>query len=281
MREIKANKITEAITQMCQDANFQLGDDVVAALKDAEIREESPLGKEALRQMLENAKIAREENLPLCQDCGTAVLFIELGQDVHVIGGDFNRAIEDGVRQGYTAGYLRKSMVRQPYTARINTKDNSPPVIHTTIVPGDQLKIILMCKGGGAENMSRLGMLTPSAGRQGVVDFVVKTVDEAGGKACPPLIVGVGVGGTTDTVTMLAKKALIRPVGQPSSDAENAELERDLLGRINKLGVGPGGLGGTITALAVHVETMPSHIASMPVAVNLQCHSARHKEIVL
>jgi len=281
MRKIKATAVTEAIKNMCLDASYNLGEDTLAALKKADKEEESPLGKEALRQILENARIAREESLPLCQDCGTAVLFIELGQDLHITGGGLNGAIEEGVRQGYTTGYLRKSMVRQPYSSRVNTRDNTPPIIHTEIVPGDTLKISLMCKGGGAENMSRLGMLTPSAGRQGVIDFVVKTVDEAGGKACPPLIVGVAVGGTTDAVTRLAKKSLLRPVGQPAADKENAELEKELLTRINKLGVGPGGLGGTVTALAVHVDTMPSHIASMPVAVNLQCHSARHKEVTL
>ncbi len=281
MREIKANKITEAVEALCQSANLELGEDVLAALRKAEHEEESPLGRETLQQLLENARIASEESLPLCQDCGTAVVFLEIGQDVHIVGGDLNKAISDGVSKGYTKGYLRKSMVRQPFSARINTKDNTPPVIHTEIVPGDRLKITVMCKGGGAENMSRLGMLTPGAGRQGIIDFVVKAVDEAGGKPCPPVIVGVGIGGTADKVMELAKRALLRKVGEPSLDAENGELERELLKKINDLGIGPGGLGGRITALAVHVETMPAHIASMPVAVNMQCHSARHKEVVL
>ena len=197
------------------------------------------------------------------------------------MGGDLNQAITAGVAKGYTEGYLRKSMVRQPFSARVNTQDNTPPIIHTTIVSGDRLKITVMCKGGGAENMSRLGMLTPGVGRQGVVDFVVKTVDEAGGKPCPPLVIGVGVGGTTDSVMLLAKKALLRQVGAPNPDGEVAALERELLARINNLGIGPGGLGGRVTALAVHVETLPAHIASMPVAVNIQCHSSRHREVEL
>jgi fumarate hydratase subunit alpha len=281
MREIKATKITEAVARLCQSANYELGEDVLAALKKAEREEESPLGKEALQQLLENARIAREESLPLCQDCGTAVVFLEIGQDVHIVGGDLNKAIEKGVSKGYTEGYLRKSMVRQPFSDRVNTKDNTPPIIHTEIVPGDHLKITVMCKGGGAENMSRLAMLTPGTGRQGITDFIVKTVDEAGGKACPPVIVGVGIGGTADKVMELAKRALLRPIGKPNPDAEVAELERELLKRINDLGIGPGGLGGRVTALAVHAEVMPAHIASMPVAVNMQCHSARHKEVVL
>jgi len=281
MREIKASKITKAVEELCQSANLELGEDVLAALRKAEREEESPLGKEILRQLLENARIAGEESLPLCQDCGTAVVFLEIGQDVHIIGGDLNKAIADGVSQGYTKGYLRKSMVRQPFSARVNTKDNTPPVIHTEIVPGDHLKITVMCKGGGAENMSRLGMLTPGAGRQGIIDFVVKTVDEAGGKPCPPVIVGVGIGGTADKVMELAKRALLRKIGEASPDTETAALEKELMKKINDLGIGPGGLGGRVTALAVHVETMPAHIASMPVAVNMQCHSARHKEVVL
>jgi fumarate hydratase subunit alpha len=281
MREVKASEITKAVAETCLSASFELGDDVLASLKKAEREEESPLGKGALRQILENARIAREESLPLCQDCGTAVVFLEMGQDVHIIGGDLKAAIADGVAKAYTEGYLRKSMARQPYSARINTKDNTPPIIHTEIVPGDRLRITVMCKGGGAENMSRLAMLTPGAGRQGIIDFVIKTVDEAGGKACPPVIVGVGIGGTADKVMELAKRALLRKVGESSPDAENAELEKELLKKINGLGIGPGGLGGRVTALAVHVETMPAHIASMPVAVNMQCHSARHKEVVL
>jgi fumarate hydratase subunit alpha len=281
VREIETAKITETVSNLCIEANLILGDDVLTALKQAEQREKSPLGKETLGQLIENARIAREDSLPVCQDCGTAVVFLEVGQDVHVAGGELNKAVEEGVRRGYTDGYLRKSMVLQPYSARINTKDATPPVIHTEIVAGDKLKITVMCKGGGAENMSRLSMLTPGAGRQGVIDFVVKTIEEAGGKACPPLVVGVGIGGTTDMVMLLAKKALLRKVGAPNPDPETAVLEKELLERINKLGIGPNGTGGVITALAVHAEVMPSHIASLPVAVNLQCHAARHQEAVL
>ncbi|MBN1644111.1 MAG: fumarate hydratase [Dehalococcoidales bacterium] len=281
MREIKSSVITEAVAVLCREANFELGEDVLAALKKAEQVEESPPGKEILRQLLENARIAKEESLPLCQDCGTAIVFLEAGQDVHIVGGDLNKAVEEGVRRGYTDNYLRKSMVRQPFSNRVNTKDNTPPVIHTEIVPGDRLKIILLAKGGGAENMSRLAMLKPAEGRQGVIDFAVKTVEEAGGKACPPLIVGVGVGGTADTVMLLAKKALLREVGKPNPEPEIADLEKEIFKRVNDSGIGPMGCGGRVTALAVHAEVLPAHIASLPVAVNLQCHSARHKEIVL
>ncbi len=281
MRQIEASTITQAVARLCQEVNFELGEDVIAALKQARQTEESPLGREVLGKLLENARIAREESLPLCQDCGTAVVFLEIGQDTHVVGGDLYAAVEEGVRQGYVDGYLRKSIVDQPFSARINTQDNTPPIIHADIVPGDRLKITVMSKGGGAENMSRLAMLKPGDGRQGVMDFAVKTVEEAGGKACPPLIVGLGIGGTTDSVMLLAKKALLRPVGEPNPDSEIAELEREILDGINDLGIGPLGFGGRTTALAVHVEVMPAHIASLPVAVNLQCHSARHKETIL
>jgi fumarate hydratase subunit alpha len=281
VREIQASAITQTVARLCQEANFDLGEDVLSALEKAQQNEESSLGKQALSQLIENARIAREERLPLCQDCGTAVVFLEIGQDAHITGGDLNAAVEEGVRQGYTQGYLRKSMVRQPFSARINTKDNTPPVIHTEIIPGERLKITVMAKGGGAENMGRLAMLKPADGRAGIIDLVTKTVDEAGGSPCPPLIVGVGIGATIEKVMLLAKKALLRPVGTPSTDPEIAGLEREILERINGLGIGPSGFGGMVTALAVHVEVAPAHIASLPVAVNLQCHSARHKEAVL
>lgn len=280
MREIKASAITEAVAQLCQEANIVLGDDVLAAIKQAQKTEESPLGKEVLSQLIENARIAKEERLPLCQDCGTAVVFLEIGQEVHITG-DLNAAVEDGVRRGYSQGYLRKSMVSQPFSTRINTQDNTPPVIHTEIVLGDKLKITVMPKGGGAENMSRLAMLKPSDGRQGIIDLVVRTVDEAGGSPCPPLIIGLGIGGTAEKAMLLAKKALLRKVGEPNADPEIAELEKETLARVNALGIGPLGFGGRTTALAVHAEAMPTHIASLPVAVNLQCHSARHKETTL
>jgi len=209
------------------------------------------------------------------------VVFLDVGQDVHIVGGDLNAAVNEGVRRGYGEGYLRKSMVARPYTARINTGDNTPAVIHTEIVPGDHLKIAVMPKGGGAENMTRLKMLTPAEGRQGVVDFAVKTVDEAGSNPCPPVIVGVGVGGSAEKALLLAKKALLRRVGEPSHDAETAELEAEILERVNGLGIGAMGYGGRVTALGVHVEVFPAHIASLPVAVNLQCHSARYREALL
>ena len=281
MRDIEASAITQVIAQLCQEANYKLGDDVLSALNQAQQIEESPLGREVLSQLLENARIAREKVFPLCQDCGTAVVFLEIGQEVHIIGGDLYTAVAEGVRQGYTQGYLRKCMVRQPFSARINTNDNTPPVIHTEIVPGSRVKIIVMPKGGGAENMSRLAMLKPGDGRQGVIDQAVRTVDEAGGNPCPPLIIGLGIGGTAEQAMLLAKKALLRSVARPNPDPEIAELEQEILERINALGIGPMGFGGRITALAVQAEVMPAHIASLPVAVNLQCHNARHKEAIL
>ena len=281
MREIEASAITQTIVQLCQQANFELGGDVLAALKQAQQTEESPLGKEVLSQLIENARIAEREHLPLCQDCGTAVVFLEVGQEAHIIGGDLYSAVAEGVRQGYTQGYLRKSIVSQPFSARINTGDNTPPIIHTEIVPGDRIKVICLPKGGGAENMSRLAMLKPSNGREGIIDFVVGTVDEAGANPCPPLIVGLGIGATAEGAMLLAKKALLRQIDKPNPDPEVAELEKEILSHLNDLGIGPLGLGGRTTALAVHAEVRPTHIASLPVAVNLQCHSARHKEAVL
>jgi len=210
-----------------------------------------------------------------------AVVFLEIGQEAHIIGGDLYTAIEEGVRQGYSQGYLRKSIVSRPFSARINTKDNTPPVIHTEIIPGDQVKVAVMPKGAGAENMSTLAMLKPGNGRNGIIDLAVKTVEEAGGSPCPPVIVGVGIGGTSEKAMLLAKKALLRPVTEPNPDPEVAELEKEILGRVNDLGIGPLGFGGRATVLAVHAEVMPTHIASLPVAVNLQCHCARHKEAVI
>ncbi|MBI2830071.1 MAG: fumarate hydratase [Chloroflexi bacterium] len=281
MREITASAITEAIARLCQQANVELGEDVLVALKKAQVTEESELGKEVLSQLLENARIAVAERMPLCQDCGIAMVFLEIGQDVHIIGGDLNDAVEEGVRQGYYQGYLRKSMVTQPFSARVNTGDNTPPVIHTEIVPGDRLKITVMPKGAGSENMSRLAMLAPGSGEKGIIDVVVQAVEAAGGSPCPPVVVGVGIGGTADKAMLLAKKALLRPVGEPNSDSEVAALEREILRRVNALGIGPSGFGGRVTALAAQVETAPTHIASLPVAVNLQCHSVRHREVIL
>jgi len=281
MREIKAKDVTDTVARLSKEANFYLGEDVIAALKKAREQEESPAGRQILDQILENAGIAAREQMPLCQDCGLAVVFVEMGQDSHITGGELVQAINDGVRKGYAEGYLRKSAVKQPFSARVNTKDNTPAIIHIEIVPGDKLKITIAPKGGGSENMSRFTVLKPAQGRQGVVDFVVNAVDEAGSNPCPPTIVGVGIGGTAEKAMIMAKRALLREVGKPSADPEVAELEKELLQRINSTGVGPGGVGGRITSLAVHVETFPAHIASLPVAVNIQCHSARHKEAVL
>jgi len=281
MRGIEVQEITKTISRLFQEANFFLPDDVLASLKRARETEESPVGREVLDRILENADISAKERIPLCQDTGTAVVFLELGQDAYIVGGDLYTAVDEGVRQGYNEGYLRKSIVGQPYSGRVNTKDNTPAVIHTDIVAGDRLKIMVMPKGGGAENMARLAMLPPARGRQGVIDFIVNAVDEAGGNPCPPVIVGVGIGGTAEKAVLLAKRALLRKVGEPNPEAEIAELEKELFKRINNLGIGPMGYGGRITALAVHVESFPAHIGSLPVAVNLQCHSARHKEVIL
>ncbi len=281
MREIQASQITETLARLAIEANHYLGDDVVAALKQAREMEESPAGHDIFEQLLRNVEIAKEGVFPLCQDTGVAVVAVELGQDAHVVGGDLYEAIHAGVRKGYTDGYLRKSMVGQPFTARKNTKDNTPAMIHVDIVPGDKFKITIMPKGGGCENMSALGMLKPADGREGVLDFVTGVIDRAGSNPCPPTIVGVGVGGNADQAMWLAKKALLRPVAQPNADEETAALERDLLTRINNLGIGPMGLGGRITSLAVHVLTAPCHITAMPVGVNVQCHSARYKEATL
>lgn len=281
MRTIKAGAVTGAVANLFKQANYELGEDVLAALKKARLEEESPPGREVIDTILNNADIAARERIPLCQDCGVAAVFLELGQDVHITGGDLYTAVNEGARQAYDEGYLRKSMVARPFSDRTNTGDNTPAVIHTDIVPGDKLKIAVLPKGGGAENMAKLAMLLPSAGRRGVVEFVVNAVDEAWSKPCPPIIIGVGIGGTAEKAVLLSKHALLRRVGEPSPDAETADLEREILEKVNNLGIGPMGYGGRITALAVHAESFPTHITSLPVAVNLQCHSARHREIVL
>ena len=280
MRTIKADAVTAAVMNLFKLANYELGEDVLVALKKARRDEVSPPGREAIDAILENARIAAAEKVPLCQDCGTAVVFLEAGQDVH-IDGDLYDAVNEGVRRAYQEGYLRKSMVSRPFSDRKNTGDNTPAVIHTDIVRGDKLKITVLPKGGGAENTARLGMLLPASGRKGVVDFVVSAVSEAWSNPCPPVIVGVGIGGTAEKAMIMAKHALIRKVGAPSPDKENADLEQEIFKKVNNLGIGPMGYGGRITALAVHVESFPAHITTLPVAVNLQCHSARHREIVL
>ena len=279
-RKIDSKLITETVKKLFIEANINLGQDVICSLQDALAREESPLGRQVLEKIIDNAEIARREKMPICQDTGLAVLFIEIGQDVHIIGGDLRAAIEEGVRQAYQDGFLRKS-VCDPLT-RKNTQYNTPAIIHIDIVPGDRLKIIAMPKGGGSENMSAAQMLTPAAGSEGIKNFVVEKVKQAGANPCPPIIVGVGIGGSLEEACVLAKKALLRPVGEANNNDEHlAQMEKELLNSINKLGIGPGGLGGRISALAVHIEMLPCHIASLPVAVNIQCHVARHKEEII
>ena len=281
MRDIHCQQIIDAVERLFIEACYELPEDVVRAIRKARESEVSPLGQEILQQILDNAEIARCGEFPLCQDTGLAVVFLELGQDAHIVGGDLSECIAEGVRRGYKNGYLRKSAVDRPYSERRNTQDNTPPIIHTRIVRGDQLKITVLPKGGGSENMSYLRMMSPSMGRQGVLDFVVKAAEESGANPCPPVIIGVGIGGTADHALLLAKEALLREVGKPSDNSEDASLEAEILERVNRLGIGPQGLGGRITALAVHVQSFPCHLASLPVAVNMQCHSARHKERVL
>ena len=280
MRQIDTEQITDTVEKLCIDANYNLGEDLISSLRSALTKEESPLGREVITQLLENAEIGKQEQVPVCQDTGFAIVFIEIGQDVMLTGGDLRDAVNEGVRRGYKNGLLRKSIVKNPID-RINTGDNTPAVIHTDIVPGDKLKITFDAKGGGCENMSRSAMLTPAQGREGVINFVVETVKTAGANPCPPIIVGVGLGGTFDYSTLLAKKAILRPVGSYNKDDTIAKLEIELLDKINKLGIGPQGLGGRITALAVQVETFPCHIASLPVAVNIECHSHRTKTVMI
>jgi len=279
VREVDVGIITERVKTLCMEANFDLGQDVLGAFKKAKAREESPAGIEILGQLEENAAIARQEGVAICQDTGIAVVFVELGQDVHLVGGHLDGAIYEGVRQGYQEGYLRKSLCH-PFT-RANTGDNTPAVIHIEIVPGDKVKLIVAPKGGGSENMSRVTMLTPAVGKKGIVEYVVERVKESGSNPCPPTIIGVGIGGTFEQAALLAKKALLRPMGSKNQDPELASLEEEILERINRLGIGPQGLGGRTTSLAVHVNMMECHIASLPLAVNIQCHAHRHKEAVI
>jgi fumarate hydratase subunit alpha len=281
LRELDVRAVTEAVKTMCITANYDLPEDVYDALVRAREAEESPAGREVLGQLVENADIAAADRVPICQDTGFAVIFAEVGQDVHLIGGHFDDAVNEGVRQGYGDGYLRKSVAEEPAHARRNTKDNTPAILHTSIVPGDKMRLTMMAKGGGAENMSSLNMLKPSQGWAGMVDAVVETVSKAGSNPCPPVIIGVGIGGTIDMVTVLAKKALLRDVGSTHPDPRIAAMEDELLEKINALGIGPQGLGGSTTALAVFIEEMPCHIASMPMAVNVQCHAQRHKTVEL
>lgn len=281
MREVNVSEITDVVEKLCIDSNYYLPEDVKNALEKALEGEESPLGKEILQDILKNQEIARTKNVPICQDTGLAVLFLELGQDVRLIGGDLNEAINEGVRRGYEKGYLRKSTVDDPFMDRKNLGDNTPAIIHTKIVPGEKVKMILAPKGGGSENMSALAMLKPSDGVEGIRKFVLDTVEKAGSNPCPPIIIGVGIGGTIEKTTLIAKQSLLRNLGEHNANPRIAELEKELLQQVNNLGIGPQGFGGRTTALAVHIETFPAHIASMPVAINIQCHAARHLEATI
>jgi fumarate hydratase subunit alpha len=280
LREIEASKITAALREMCIEACCRLPADVLEGLKKASASEPGGVAREILDLLIENASIAAGHGIPLCQDTGLAVLFVEIGQDLHVVGGDLHAAIDEGVRQGYRDGFLRKSVVADPLI-RKNTGDNTPAMVHLDVVPGDKIKLELAPKGAGSENMSAVAMLTPADGVEGVKRFVVRRVVEAGANPCPPLVVGVGVGGTMELAAKLAKRALLRPLGQPNPAPHLAQLEREILEELNSSGIGPQGLGGRTTALAVHVLAGPAHIASLPCAVNIQCHAARHAERVL
>jgi len=279
MREIDVRIVEDTICQLFMSACCEIGSDVLDLLeKNLEI-EESPFGKSVLQQLIENDRIAAARKMPICQDTGMAVIFMEVGQDVHFIGGDVNLAIENGVRRAYRDGYFRASVLTP--LDRINTKDNTPAIVHIRLIPGEQVRLTAAPKGFGSENMSRLWMLTPSQGIEGVKDAIVETVKLAGGNPCPPVVVGVGIGGTAECAMLMAKHSLTRDCGTPSEDEYLASMERELLQRINRLGIGPQGLGGSTTALAVHIEQMPTHIAGLPVAVNMQCHAARHKSTVI
>ncbi len=281
MKTIAYNDIVKNVADLCIKANINLPSDVASSIAASLENEKNDLARSILTKCIENAAIAMKEETPICQDTGFAVFFIEMGEEVHIEGGTLVNAINDGTAKGYRDGYLRKSIVADPLFDRKNTTDNTPAIIHLELVPGDSLKIILAPKGGGSENMSAVNMLKPSDGEQGIVNFVVDTVVKAGGNPCPPTIVGIGIGGTFEKCTYLAKKALLRTVGESHPDKRYAEMERKILEKINDSGIGPQGLGGSTTALAVHIETFPCHIASLPVAVNLNCHAARHLEITL
>ena len=280
MREIEADAVTEAVRDLCIEANTRLPEDHLEALRKALDEEESPLGCEVLERLLENAEVARERCVAFCQDTGYAVFFVELGSEVRISGGKLGEAMDEGVRRGYDEGYLRKSIVRSPLD-RTNTGDNTPAVVYYDVVPGERLKLTMLVKGAGCDNMSALKMLTPAEGLPAMKRFVVETIEKAGPNASPPLTVGVGIGGPFERAALLAKKALTRPSGRPNPDPRLAELERELLEAINATGIGPAGYGGRVTALAVHVESFPTHIAAFPVAVNLDCHSHRTSSVEL
>lgn len=280
MREIEARKISETVRDLCIKANYELSDDVIRLLNEALKKERSSNARETLRVLISNADIAKKNRYPICQDTGLALVFIDLGQDVRITGGNLADAVNEGVSSGYSEGYLRRSVVSDPFL-RKNTNDNTPALIHTRIVPGDKIKITFMAKGGGCENVGAYRMFKPGASKDEIEDFVVETVSAAGANPCPPVIVGIGIGGNQETSALLAKEALIREVGRSNSSRDTHKMEKELLARINELGIGAGGLGGTVTALAVHIETAPCHIASLPVTVSIDCHAHRVKEAVI
>ncbi len=280
MRKIHVDEIIATTRKLCIDANIEIRPDTVAAYHRALDREESEVGREVLRQLIRNAEVAKDRRLPFCQDTGYAVLFVELGQDVHIVGGFLSEALNEGVRQGYRDGYLRKSLVYSP-VERVNTGDNTPAVINTDIVPGDRMKISLLIKGAGCDNVSALRMITPAEGLEAAKDFIITVADKAGPNASPPFVIGVGMGGPFAQAAFLAQKALLWPVGQPNPDMALDAIEQELTERINSLGIGPAGFGGRVTTLGVHIESCATHIASFPVAVNVDCHSHRGKEVVL
>lgn len=280
MRSIHVDKITASVKKLCMEVNYVAGQDIVSAIKVSAETEASPIGRNILNQIIENASLAKEKQMPICQDTGMVIVFLTVGQDVHFEGGSVTDAINEGVRQGYEEGFLRKSVVSDPLI-RVNTGDNTPAVIHYELVPGDQVKIELSPKGFGSENMSQIHMLKPADGVEGVKEAIIRTVDEAGGNACPPLIVGVGIGGSFEKSAILAKRALLRNLNDHSELDHIRAIEEDVLRKVNQLGIGPQGLGGNTTALAIHIETYPTHIAGLPVAVNISCHVTRHGKVIL
>ena len=280
MKTINANEIIKTVKELSIEANYYLPNDVKEAIEEAEKNEKWPIANNILNKILENSQIAAAEKMPICQDTGMACVFVDIGQDVHITGGSLEEAINEGVRQGYAEGFLRKSVVKDPIH-RVNTNDNTPALIYYNMVPGDKVKITVAPKGFGSENMSRIAMLKPSDGLEGVKNFVLETVRMAGPNPCPPIVIGVGIGGSFDKAAYLAKKALIRPVNENNTDEFYSNLEKELLEEVNKIGIGPQGFGGKTTALALNIETYPTHIAGLPVAVNINCHATRHKERVL
>lgn len=280
MKEIHIDKIERAVECLCIEANYNLSNDVLQGLIKFKNEENWPIAEDILDKIIINSRIAKDERMPICQDTGMACVFVEIGQDVHIVGGSLEEAINEGVRRGYENGYLRKSVVKDPID-RVNTKDNTPAIIHYEVVLGDKLKITLAPKGFGSENMSQIKMLKPSDGIDGVKEFIIKVVKEAGPNPCPPMIVGVGIGGTFEKAAYLSKKALIRPIDSKNNNKFYSDLEEELLEKINKLGIGPQGFGGRTTALGINIETYPTHIAGLPVAVNISCHATRHKEVIL